>query len=459
MKKLFAIALIVSLVGIVRWITVTQGATPSSEPEENYDSPSLAELAKQLTGDSDGNQAAIDQFVGHLQGKAPLVESVVNDPHSAWVTFLWRSEGTVHRVGVLGGPPTADFAAKLERLKETDLWYRTDKVPNDARFVYRFLINQPENIASDPAAWQKFWKEHPPASDPLNPHDSPSGDGSIAELPDAPPQPWLERLPGVSNQITGWLEKNLANRDIREFTIHSEILKQDRTFAAYTPPGYNPQGEPYTLLVMFDGNGCRQANSSFPVSVILDNLISQKKIAPLVTVFVYQTAERDKELACSETFADFVAQELIPRVRKDYHVATKAEQTIISGLSLGGLMSSFCAYRHPEVFGNVLSMSGSYPWCPGMFEGTMNAESEPGWLTRQFVESPKLPIHFYLTAGRFENFHPYSLLNENRRLRDVLKAKSYTVDYSEFSGGHNPVCWRGPFVEGLIKLIGQPELN
>ena len=50
MKKLFAIAVVASLIGIVRWIAVTQGATPNSESDENYDSPRLAALAKQLTG-------------------------------------------------------------------------------------------------------------------------------------------------------------------------------------------------------------------------------------------------------------------------------------------------------------------------------------------------------------------------------------------------------------------------
>jgi enterochelin esterase family protein len=210
---------------------------------------------------------------------------------------------------------------------------------------------------------------------------------------------------------------------------------------------------------MFDGNACCQDEYSLPVSIILDNLIAQKKIASLVTVFVFHSTERNNELACSEMFADFVARELIPQVRKDYRVTAEPEHTIISGFSLGGLMSAFSAYRHPEVFGNVLSLSGSYPWCPGMFEGKMTFESEPGWLTRQFVASQRLPLNFYLAAGRFENFYPFSLLAENRRLRDVLLAKGYDVQYSEFSGGHDPVCWRGPFVDGLICLIGTGGLN
>jgi enterochelin esterase family protein len=280
-----------------------------------------------------------------------------------------------------------------------------------------------------------------------------TGDASLAELPSAPPEPWLQRVPGASSLISGLFEKALPRREIRESKLHSEILKQERTFAVYTPPQYDANGEPCGLLVMFDGNGCNQTrNNSFPVTVILDNLIAEKRIPPLVAVFVFQTADRNKELACSESFADFVAKELIPQVRRDYRVSSEPARTVVSGLSLGGLMSGYCGFRHPDVFGNVLSLSGSYQWCPGMFEGPMGRDSEPGWLTRQLAKSPTTPVRFYLAAGRFENFFPFSLLGENRRLRDVLQAKDYAVKYLEFSGGHDPVCWRGPFVEGLVWL-------
>lgn len=53
-------------------------------------------------------------------------------------------------------------------------------------------------------------------------------------------------------------------------------------------------------------------------------------------------------------------------------------QTIVGGGSYGGLAATFAAFQHPELFGNVLSMSGSYWWTPP-------DESEHEWLTRQNV--------------------------------------------------------------------------
>jgi enterochelin esterase family protein len=449
---------------ILASLAATRGATATSDGEgaEAFDSPRIAALAARLRdGDAAGSRAAVDEFCEGLRGRAPLVEPVAGDARASWITFLWRGDATTRRVGVLGGPATGDYAARLTRLKGTDLWYRTDRIPSDSRLVYRFLIDLPDTFPRDPAAEDRLWKAHPPRNDPLNPHPLPTG-GSLAELPDAPAQPWLQRLPGVPNHVADWLEKALADREIREYTVRSEFLKQERTYAVYTPPGYGPEaaaaaaaGEPCGLLVLFDGNGCRQTKgNTFPVGVILDNLILAKKVRPLVAVFVYQTERRDRELSCSEAFADFVALELVPAVRARFRVSADPSRATVAGMSLGGLMSAYCGFRHPDVFGNVLSMSGSYQWFPGAFEGTAPPDAEPGWLTRQFVTAPRLPLRFYLTAGRFEHFYPFSLLAENRRIRDVLRARGYDVNYSEFNGGHDPVCWRGPFVDGLVALAG-----
>jgi enterochelin esterase family protein len=68
-------------------------------------------------------------------------------------------------------------------------------------------------------------------------------------------------------------------------------------------------------------------------------------------------------------------------------------------------------------------------------------------------------VAFYLEAGSFEHFFPFSLLAETRRFRDVLQAKGYKVHYSEFSGNHDPLNWRGSFADGLIALAGPGDQN
>jgi enterochelin esterase-like enzyme len=409
-------------------------------PEESFDSPRLAALAKQLTGNLTDDQTTIRAFCEERQGKGPLVEPVADDPHSFWVTFLWRGDIKTKRVNVQGGPATGEAAGWMTAFGNTDLWYRTVKIPDDARFIYFFQVNRP--LKFSPNA-DKRKALVPPRPDPLNPITISSQDGSLMELPAAPSQPWLKRAPG------------LPECQPSEHSIKSEILKQERTFTIYTPPNYDPKGEACRLLVLFDG-GDYQKDDRIPGPVILDNLISEKKIPPFVAVFVNHI-DRNKELACWEPFADFVATELVPWVQNHFHVSADAKNTIVGGVSRGGMMAAYCAFRHSETFGNVLSLSGSYGWFPEVDEKPAPSNLEPGWLTRQFLTAQRFPVRFYLAAGRFEHGYPVSLLSENRRMRDVLEAKGYAVKYSEFSGGHDYICWRSPFVEGLMALAGMQE--
>jgi enterochelin esterase-like enzyme len=393
-------------------------------------------LARELAKPNNDN--ALAEFWEEINGKMPLVEPAANDPTRSWVTFIWRGDASARTVSMQGGPATGDFAAKLSRLGKTDLWYRTDLVPNDARFTYFFQVNRPLRF---PSHSEKLPPIAPPRADPLNPRKLP-GDRSLAELPKAPPEPWLTRVAGA------------PRGKLSEHTIRSKCLKGawpdvelQRRFAVYTPPNYDPKGPSQRLLLMFDGNG--YAGSDLPVPLILDRLIGEKKIPATVAVFIFQSVERSREVGCSEPFADFVATELVPWVWKNYTISQDPAQVIAGGMSGGGLQAAFCAYRHSKVIGNVLSLSGGFGFWPSSLEERM--DEEPGWLTREFVKAPKLPLRFYLAAGSFENwFFPYSMLTENRRIRDVLQAKGYPVAYREFSGGHDPIGWRGPFVEGLI---------
>jgi enterochelin esterase family protein len=58
-----------------------------------------------------------------------------------------------------------------------------------------------------------------------------------------------------------------------------------------------------------------------PVPTILDNLIAEKQIPPTVAVTV-GNVNRFQELGCSAKFSDFLHQELVPWMRKEYRATT-----------------------------------------------------------------------------------------------------------------------------------------
>jgi enterochelin esterase family protein len=223
---------------------------------------------------------------------------------------------------------------------------------------------------------------------------------------------------------------------------------QDRKVWIYTPPAYDAKHAPYDLVVLFDGE---TYSSEIPTPAILDELIAAKKIPPVVAVLVDNSQNRLGDLANHQKFADELALRLIPWVRSKWRVTNDPAHVVVGGSSAGGLAAAYVAYRHPEVFGNVLSQSGAF------WRGNEGA-SEPGeWLTSQFRASPKLPIRFYIEVGALETHAVVNgliFIETNRRLRDVLRAKGYEVEYLEVPGAHHEEGhWKAQLGEGLVRSL------
>jgi enterochelin esterase family protein len=137
-------------------------------------------------------------------------------------------------------------------------------------------------------------------------------------------------------------------------------------------------------------------------------------------------------------------------------LADDPARNVVGGASRGGLCAAFVGLRRPDLFGNVLSQSAIFYWRP-------DDDPEEEWLARQFAAAPRLPLRFYLEAGRYEGGYlpgarPGPLLS-GRHLRNVLQAKAYPVTYREFVGGHDYTCWRGTLGDGLLALLGSASAS
>lgn len=409
------------------------------------DSPRLAALQRDLAA---GTTGTLDAFWAEIAARgAPLIEPVADDTRQMLVTFLWRGGDDVQNVVVWSGLVGFDFPGnQMARLPGSDVWYLTTRARSDIRTVYRLAPNDPLTplfASADFRARTAGWRP-----DPLNPRtyvfpkdeEDPEDYetvSSILELPAAPPQPWCARRTDVP-----------AGR-VEMLSLRSETLGNERRVWVYTPPGYTPGGEPYGLLLLFDGLAYQKL---VPAPVILDNLIAAGRIPPLVTVFVDSLSEeiRGRELPGNPAFADYLAQELVPWVREHYHVATDPARCVVAGSSFGGLAAAYAGLRHPELFGNVLSQSGSYWWKP-------DEDEEFEWYARQFALAERRQLRFYLDVGILETMArrgSSSQLIANRHMRDVLRAKGYEMHYAEFGGGHDYLCWQGTLADGLLALIG-----
>jgi len=381
-----------------------------------------------------GNRQALAGFWKEVHGKAPLIEAISDEQGRRHVTFVWRATNETTRVTMMGGLPGANILKPLTRLADSDLWYLTEVHSTEARFGYVFQINGPETLPMEMTAIMKEMERNPPRVDPLNTNEY--AGWSYVELPNAPPQPWITKQSGVP-----------AGRKITE-KFKSETLRAEYALSIYTPPGYDKNSRPCWLLIAFDG-GFRRMETT------LDNLLAAGKIPPIVVVGVQNLSAQTRawDLDCSDQFATFLVEELVPWARKSYRVYDDAAHTIVGGISLGGKMAAYCGLKHSRVFGKVLSQSGSFLTAVRQESPTPLWDGEaPGMLVAEFVRSPSLPLEFYIEVGRYETTLPFSHLLETRRLRDVLNAKGYRVSYSEFVGGHNEVCWRGSFADSIMAL-------
>lgn len=432
-----------------------------------FPSPRIQALKSQIAS----GQTSTETFWKEIREVGtPLVEPYGSDGKYQLVTFLWRSQHDTRNVLVTGSflDPVSPTDLAMHQIGNSDVWYLTVKLPSGARFTYSLSPN-------DPMTWDSPRSDQRGATrqvDPLNPHHANCPPGaskficiSVAELPNAPAQPWIVRKPGTPE---GRIEKA---------SIKSTIQKLERGFSVYTPPNYDPKGRPNSLLVLFDGvlylSSERDNRTLREMPTILNNLIAASKIPATVVVFLENVSDRRAlDLMANPEFVDSVATEIVPWVRAHYNVTKDPAQTVIGGYSAGGFAAAYAGLRHPEVFGNVFSQSGAFWWAPDHNGGicgplcrdsgyvansSMDATTEPNWMAKQFLASPKLPVRFYLEAGTFE-VDRYGkggdILEPTRQLRDVLRAKGYEVQYQQFVGGHDGLSWRATLADVLIALLG-----
>jgi len=394
-------------------------------------SPRLAALAAKVAAKERG---AEDAFWKQVSDEGtPLVEDTRDPRGRLLVTFVYRARPDTRAVAIYDAPGGINGGyARLDRLAGTGVFAYSALVDPAARFTYFFA---PGDDFGPPGGLDDYRKRQLLfRPDPLNKH--PYHMESVLELPKAPPQPLL--VP----------RRETPTGELAELTVQSKVLGNERRVVVYTPPGWQAKGATYPLVVMFDGP---TAIVALALPIVLDELIAAKQIPPVVVLLV-GNADRNKELPGNPAFADFVALDLVPWVRRAYHATDDPRLTVIAGISYGGIAAAFGAARHPAVYGNVLSQSGSYWWGP---DDTDEGEAHP----HDYATRPKLPLRFWMEAGTLESGaqkRGYDQLVGNRHMRDVLVARGYDVTYREFAGAHDYVSWRGTIGDGLIALLAKP---
>jgi predicted alpha/beta superfamily hydrolase len=282
--------------------------------------------------------------------------------------------------------------------------------------------------------------------------DSTKRDRPAAETP-PPPAEWRDYVPEDEAESTAVGTIKVLEK------LHSPQLGNARDILVYLPPSYGRGKRRYPVLYMHDGQNLFDRALSFGEEWEVDQTLEEASSDGLEAIVVgvpNQGKERLNEYSPwhdrrhrqggrGDAYLDFLVHTLKPIVDRDFRTRPARESTGVAGSSMGGLISLYAFFRHPEVFGFPGVMSPAL-WFAG------------GAVFPYVKEQPFVPGRIYLDAGTSEG---HELLRDVRRLKALLEEKGYRLGRDlmfvvEMGGAHNERAWARRLRRELHFLLGVP---
>ncbi|MCC8114280.1 MAG: esterase [Bacteroidales bacterium] len=244
---------------------------------------------------------------------------------------------------------------------------------------------------------------------------------------------------------------------------NSPTLGMDRRLTVYTPAGYETSGKEYPVLYLLHGMGGDENawTELGRAAQILDNLIAQGKVEPMIVVMpngnaALQAAPGESSLglvppttALPKTM-DGSFETHFPEVVNfiDSNFRTKADKAhrAIAGLSMGGFHSMHISKEYPDMFDYVGLFSAAIVPTEQGKDSPIYKDTDAK-LAAQFAQAPKL---YWIAIGE-KDF----LYQANADYRHLLDSKGYPYTYRESPDGHIWKNWRIYLTEFTPMLFKQ----
>jgi len=225
--------------------------------------------------------------------------------------------------------------------------------------------------------------------------------------------------------------------------FHSQIYAGTyRDYWVYIPEQYT-ESNPANLMVFQDGYYYIDEAKPMGVPKVIDKLITSKKIAPTVCVFInpgiveeprkpdhHPDIQRSIEYdSLNDQYTRFLINELLPEALKGLNISQDPRNRAAVGFSSGGICAWSLAWFRPDLFGNVLSHCGS-------FVDIRGGGKFPYLIRNEF---PK-PIRMFFQSGSKDLDCKYgNWALGNKQMESALKFKNYDYRFEFGSEGHNLV--------------------
>jgi predicted alpha/beta superfamily hydrolase len=228
-----------------------------------------------------------------------------------------------------------------------------------------------------------------------------------------------------------------------------------RDLQVYLPPTYSRSATRYPVLYMHDGQNLFDEATAFSAEWQVDEHMERLALMGVEAIVVgipNMEVERCEEYSPfqdptrggghGDAYLACLVETIKPLVDAEFRTSPAREHTGLMGSSMGGLISLYGFFRHPEVFG---------------FAGVM---SPALWFAERrifgYVESsPRTSGRLYLDVGTEEGA---STLGDARRMHALLRTKGYArgaaLLYVEDQGaGHSETAWSNRLRTALYFLI------
>ena len=228
--------------------------------------------------------------------------------------------------------------------------------------------------------------------------------------------------------------------------VPSPQLNNTRNVAVYLPPSYSQARKRYPVLYMHDGQNLFDERTSFAGSEWRVDETMQASANEAIVIGLWNTTQRASEYTpftnwwkgTGEAYLAFIIDTLKPMIDGTYRTQADAPNTAIIGSSLGGLISLYAFFAHPDVFGLCGALS------PALWPGA-------GEIYKIVQSAPNNPGRVYIDNGAKEP--------SAKRMVDVLSGKGYMPDVnlkyiSERGGQHNEAAWARRFPGAVKFLLG-----
>ncbi len=266
--------------------------------------------------------------------------------------------------------------------------------------------------------------------------------------------------------LADWQGSGVTGRLVYWTNVASKFLDAPRNVEIWLPPDYDDTGtNRYDVLYMQDGQNLFDARlSAFGTAWEVDKAVTRYgkagKIPPLIVVGVWNTGARLREYSpwdLGTNYAEFLIAELMPEVNRHFRTLPGPEHTAVMGSSMGGLISFWLAWKHPETFGRAGCLSTSFTW-----NGSAERTNARPLIEREMAAQEPAPrgvrLYFDYGTGRLDrNIGP-----EQDKVATWLRAAGLKEggDFvvRVFPGAdHNEAAWKARLDEPLTWLYGGSE--